>query len=252
VFPLKKIDGERYLDGGYFDNLPIDMAIADGADEIIAVDIHPQPTHPEYARMPFLKMIHPLHNLGGFLDFNPQLLKRTKLMGYYDTMKAYGRFDGVRYTFTHQSEIKTSPQAREFMRRIAAFDAEAITRTAFKSSQETNAPLISALEAETPLKKLSWKEVWLRGLELAAKVMGFREDAIYDPAVLTGRILGYVNAYAGPCDERSLQVAARTDGRVLLSCIFRALEGPEPPLALLAEWPVHTAAAMYLHCVREN
>ena len=47
VFPLKCIDGERYLDGGYYDNLPVDMAIADGADEIVAVSVHPQPLHPE-------------------------------------------------------------------------------------------------------------------------------------------------------------------------------------------------------------
>ena len=68
VFPMRKIDGDRYVDGGYFDNMPIDMAIADGADEIVAVDIHPQPTHPEYSRMPFLKMIHPRQSgrLSGF------------------------------------------------------------------------------------------------------------------------------------------------------------------------------------------
>ena len=109
VFPTRKISGERYMDGGYFDNLPIDMAIEDGAEEIVAVDIHPQTTHPEYARMPFLKMIHPLHTLGGFLDFNPKLLKRMRLMGYYDAMKAYGAFDGIRYTFTHTTPLATLP-----------------------------------------------------------------------------------------------------------------------------------------------
>ena len=36
---MKKIDGEYYVDGGYYDNLPINLAIDMGADEIIAVDL---------------------------------------------------------------------------------------------------------------------------------------------------------------------------------------------------------------------
>lgn len=252
IFPTKKIDGERYVDGGYFDNLPIDMALEDGAEEIVAIDIHPQPAHPEYARMPFLKLIHPLHNLGGFLDFNPKLLKRTRLMGYYDTMKAYGRFDGVRYTFTHQSELKTAAQAREFMRRIAAFDAEAITRTAFKSSQEMNAPLISALEAETPLKKLSWKEVWLRGLELCAETMGFREDAIYNPDILIERILKFASAgeQPEPLTRDRIRYFSRMGRRELLSYLYRSMTAfpatPADCTELLSAFPKETAAALFL------
>ena len=252
IFPTKKIDGERYVDGGYFDNLPIDMALEDGAEEIVAIDIHPQPAHPEYARMPFLKLIHPLHNLGGFLDFNPKLLKRTRLMGYYDAMKAYGRFDGVRYTFTHQSELKTAAQAREFMRRIAAFDAEAITRTAFKSSQEMNAPLISALEAETPLKKLNWKEVWLRGLELCAETMGFREDAIYNPDTLIERILKFAanGEQPEPLTRERIRYFSRMGRRELLSYLYRSMTAfpatPADCTEFLSAFPKETAAALFL------
>ena len=252
VFPTKKIDGERYIDGGYFDNLPIDMAIQDGAEEIVAVDIHPQTTHPEYARMPFLKMIHPLRTLGSFLDFNPKLLKRMRLMGYYDAMKAYGAFDGVRYTFTHQNEIKIAAQAREFMRSTAAFDAEALIRTGFGSSQEVNAPLISALEEETPLKKLSWKEVWLRGLELCALQMGFREDAIYDADTLTGRILKFarMGEAVGAMSRSQILVVAHMGSRELISYLYRYLKAfgkfPEDCIETLAGFPRETAAALYL------
>ena len=35
VFPTRQIDGDRYIDGGYYDNLPIDMAIRAGADEVV-------------------------------------------------------------------------------------------------------------------------------------------------------------------------------------------------------------------------
>jgi spoIIIJ-associated protein len=36
---LKEIDGEHYIDGGFYDNLPINLAVEMGADEIIAVDL---------------------------------------------------------------------------------------------------------------------------------------------------------------------------------------------------------------------
>lgn len=257
VFPTRRIDGERYVDGGYFDNLPIDMAIRDDADEIVAVDVHPQPAHPEYAHMPFLKMIHPLHNLGGFLDFNPKLLARMRRMGYYDTMKAYGALDGILYTFSHRADLHCAAAARRYMQRVARFDAEVIHRAAFRSSQPMDAPLISALEAETPEQTLSWKDVWLRGLELAAKTMGFREDAIYDPDALTGRILDYARAGepVTRLNERTLSEAARAGERELFACLCRALltmgDFPEESLPLLCACPVQTAAALYVHCAAQ-
>lgn len=252
VFPARKIGGALYVDGGYYDNMPVDMALADGAEEVIAVSVHPQPLHPEYTRMPFLRLIHPLHDLGGFLDFNPLLLKRARRMGYYDAMKSFGRFDGIRYTFTHQSEIATGRKARRFMRTVAAFDAEVITRTAFKSGEEMNAPLISALESETPLRHLTWKEVWLRGLELCAQQMGFREDAIYDPDALTRRITEYARHGEAVNELPGWKVweIAKMGSRELISYLYRALtqlgEFPQDCTETLSKFPKETAAALYL------
>ena len=39
VFPSVKIDGREHMDGGIVDNTPIDIAIADGAKEILAVSL---------------------------------------------------------------------------------------------------------------------------------------------------------------------------------------------------------------------
>ena len=251
IFPLKQIDGEYCMDGGYADNMPLAMAIADGADEIVAVDIHPQPVHPEYGCMPFLKQIHPLHDLGGFMDFNPQLLRRSRLMGYYDTMKAYGRFDGIRYTFTRVNELKISEAARRYTREIALFDAGCDAR-------DGDAVLIGALGAETPLRVLSWKDALLRGLELCAQAMGFREDAIYDMDVLTGRILNYARNLDGDGAlwDRSMNEAARAGGRVLTAWIFLSMLREKDFLARnrhkLADFPMETAAALYLKCMDET
>ena len=52
VFPMREIGGERYIDGGFADNMPVSMALKDGADEIIAVNLHPRPIHPQYLQQP--------------------------------------------------------------------------------------------------------------------------------------------------------------------------------------------------------
>ena len=235
------------MDGGYADNMPIAMAIMDGAEEIIAVDIHPQPVHPEYASMPFLTQIHPLHELGSFLDFNPARLRRSRLLGYHDTMKAYGRFDGIRYTFTRVGDLKVSAAARKYVQRVALFDAQAKDR-------DGDAVLIHALGAETPLRKLSWKDCLLRGLELCAQVMGFREDAIYDMDVLAGRLLAFVRAQdSGDTGEKGLAEAARAGSRELVAYIANAMmRDPDFEIRCarrLADYPMETAAAMVLACL---
>ena len=52
VFPMCKIDGEYYVDGGYYDNLPIDFALKLGADTILAVDLNCNITHISYFNDP--------------------------------------------------------------------------------------------------------------------------------------------------------------------------------------------------------
>ena len=248
IFPLKQIDGEYCMDGGYADNMPLAMAIADGADEIVAVDIHPQPVHPEYGCMPFLTLVHPLHELCNFLDFNAQALRRSRLLGYYDALKVYGRFDGVRYTFVRVNDLKVSAVARRYAGRVALFDARSGERGG-------DAVLIGALGAETPLRRLSWKETLLRGLELCAQVMGFREDAIYDVDVLTGRLLNFARGLddGETPTERGVSEAARAGGRTLVSYLFNGMRR-DPGFVnrcarKLSDYPMETAAALYLDCM---
>lgn len=250
IFPLKQIDGELYMDGGYADNMPIGMALQDGADEIIAVDVHPQPVHPEYASMPFLTEVRPLHELGSFLDFKPAQLRRSRLMGYHDTLKAYGRLDGIRYTFLRVNELKVAQHARSYVQRIARFDA-------LCSDRGGDAVLTGALGAETPLRRLSWKDCLLRGLELCAQVMGFREDAIYDMNALTERLVKYVRSQScgeAP-SEREIADAARLGDRALVACLADAMAADTSfesrHAKRLADYPMETAAAMYLACMME-
>ncbi len=254
VFPTRQIDGDRYIDGGYYDNLPIDMAIRAGADEVVAVDIHPMHTHPEYQRMPFLTTIMPRRSLGNFLDFNADVLKRNRLIGYYDAMKKFGRFDGLFYTFTRLNDLRATTAGRRFMTEVARFDAIAVTRVTI-GSKMVQAPVISAIESDLPEASLTYKQVYIRGLELAAAKLGFNEAAIYDADELTGRILSYISAAEDAPELRSVQdveALMKLSDRQIIASMLRCLRDngrfPEMWIGDLAELPGHAAAALYLKC----
>ena len=252
VFPTKQIGGQRYIDGGYIDNLPIGMAVEDGADEVVAVEVHPDHTHPEYARMPWLKTVKPLHNLGGFLDFDPKLMRRSRLMGYYDAMKVWDALDGHRYTFRRINALGVSDIAGKYAFALAGFDAEAVRRL----PQLENSPLTAALEAETQQKPLEWKDVYLRGLEMCASSMGFREDALYEADQLIGRMLNFTEGIkAGTSfDDAAVREAAQRGTRYLTAWVYRTLQAcggyPAHAVKRLCEYPEATAAALFLYCIK--
>lgn len=251
IFPERRIGGQIYIDGGYYDNLPVDMALTGGADEVVAVELHPEPTHPEYARMPWMKLVKPRHDLGGFLDFDPRLLARSRLLGYHDALKAWGRLDGFLYTFRPVTALSVAPAARRAMAMLTRFDGE-IARRGAVAGAPVDAMLLAALEAETDARELTWKDVWLRGAELCAGAMGYRVDAIYDARALLRQVRAYCDAQAfdDAFDDRAITAAANQGPRRLLAFMVRRLraEGSFPSASLrhLAEYPAITAAAIAL------
>ena len=256
IFPTREIDGERYVDGGYCDNLPIDMALRAGAEEVLAVELHPAPTHPEYVKMPFLTTVLPRRELGAFLDFDEALVRRNRARGYCDAMKQLGRFDGLFYTFSRVNDLRAATLGRRLMREIAAFDAEAVRR-AMVGADRMVAPLMGALEAGLREEKLSFKQALLRALELAAALMGCPEDAVYEAGALAARLREALLNEDAPAPQSAgdAEALARMGERRALSGLARALceRG-----RLDAEWvaplcsvPTATAAALGLACAAE-
>lgn len=99
AFQMKSIDGEKYIDGGFYDNLPVNLAIELGATEAIIVDLRA----PGLKRMPKDKLnttyIKPKNKISFFLDFNKEQAIINMNFGYNDTMKAFKKLDGNYFTF---------------------------------------------------------------------------------------------------------------------------------------------------------
>lgn len=109
-FPVvkpKQIDDKKYLDGGFYDSMPINLAVNMGADEIIAVDLRTIGLKKQIKnKKAKIKIITPSADIGSFLSFSPNDAKFRIALGYNDTMKAYDKLDGIMYTFKKKDLIK--------------------------------------------------------------------------------------------------------------------------------------------------
>lgn len=87
VLQPHKIGFQKFIDGGYADNLAIDYARELGADEIIAVDLnYLKPTHEEEMKSDDVIYIFPSEPLGSFFSFNKQEIQQNQIIGYKDAM----------------------------------------------------------------------------------------------------------------------------------------------------------------------
>ncbi len=95
----KEIAGKRYVDGGYCDNMPINLALDMGAKDIIAVELGASGIEASYQTDYPVRIIRPHFDLGPTMEFVPEIAKRNLALGYNDTMKSFGKFDGKVFTF---------------------------------------------------------------------------------------------------------------------------------------------------------
>jgi NTE family protein len=98
IFQSHIFDGKRYLDGGFYNNLPINMLLKRGYKEIIAVmiggfGIHRRITDHDAN----IIIIEPRESLGAILDFSTSRAKTNIQLGYYDTLKVFNGYRGGHY-----------------------------------------------------------------------------------------------------------------------------------------------------------
>ena len=103
AFPIlepKEINNKKYIDGGYYDNLPINLAIDMGADEVIAIDLEAIGIkRMTKDKKKHVTLIKPQIDLGNIAIFDKDTNKRNYKLGYNDTMKVFKKLDGNYYTF---------------------------------------------------------------------------------------------------------------------------------------------------------
>lgn len=98
VFKSSKLDGKLFIDGAFYDNLPVNMLYKKGYRKIIAVRLLGKGRikkidHPDLE----ITYITPSMPLGNMLDFSRERARRNLKLGYLDTMKVMRKLKGRRY-----------------------------------------------------------------------------------------------------------------------------------------------------------
>ncbi len=108
----RTIDGVEYLDGGYADNMPAGLAARLGAEELVCVDLEGLGiTKPNRTGLP-TTLIRSHWELGDILRFDPAVARRNMAIGYFDTMRAFGRLRGDAYPIALEGSAQAAAEFR--------------------------------------------------------------------------------------------------------------------------------------------
>ena len=119
AFRTKKIGEAQFIDGGYHDNLPIQLAVRLGAQEILAVDIKGVGVYRRQVEGVPVKTIRSHWDLGPFLLFDPTLSKRNMRLGYLEALRAFGQLEGNWYSWPLGMGQKMAPLAKNRILQLA-------------------------------------------------------------------------------------------------------------------------------------
>lgn len=101
IFKNETFKDKIYIDGYFNDNLPINMLLRKGYNNIIAIrtvssDKLPSKLIKKESEFT-LMVIKPSDDLGGMLEFKPEVLNRNMKMGYYDAIRIINKYRGRHY-----------------------------------------------------------------------------------------------------------------------------------------------------------
>ena len=220
----RDIDGVKFLDGGYSDNMPTGLAKTMGADELVCVDLEGVGiTRPNLTGLP-TTMVRSYWELGDILHFDPDTARRNIELGYYDTLRAFGRVRGCAYAVDNGEQ--SSADAAAFR---AKFDAvQKAVREKYPVTLTTDAALLLA----------KMKDAELAPLEAVAEDVGVDPTHYY-----TTQSLG--EAFLAHCDRSRLErfdplfegsstagqaaLAALLPNTFLQALVWRTLTAPALP-----------------------
>lgn len=98
VFKSEPIEGKFYLDGGFYDNCPINLLARKGYEEIIAIRTFGIGIVRKVETQNIkITNIVPSEDLGMILNFDNKLIQRNLIRGYYDAKRVIQGLRGRKY-----------------------------------------------------------------------------------------------------------------------------------------------------------
>lgn len=241
AFQIKKIDDNKYVDGGYIDNIPVNLAIDLGADEIIAVDLNSIGLKLPLKKKVPITTIKPNNKLSFFLNFNESGAKRNMQFGYNDTMKKFGKLEGKKYTFKKGHIDKCQKRYKD----IYEFQFKNILKSKKIWEQIITLPIQN---------KIKNKKYILVMMEDLGKMFGVEETKIYSYRKFNSELMKKVDIeLENKADKKSTLTKLIKSKQMILDMYEKMQKGNMKAVkkeALLA--PHEFLKALYLYAIYED
>lgn len=197
AFKNEKLGGKRYMDGGGFNNVPVNVLIDQGYQEIIIIRIYGLGFDTEkVVEIPEdvnIYHIAPRQELCGILEFDKKKARRNMLLGYYDAKRLlYGLAGRIYYFDAPQSEAYYFDKMMsevELIKHYIQPELETGEYEALAGYRAFTERIFPALAKEMKLKAgWDYKDLYLAVLEAWAKEMRLNRFQIYTPDEIAQKI----------------------------------------------------------------
>ena len=200
IFPAikpQKIDSTTYLDGGILEQMPMDLAIKCGAQDIIAVEIcgegmlHKKP--PEDVGV---RLVKSRWDLGSIIVFDKNVVKRNIRLGYLDGLKLFATYDGLYYSFVKGS-LNELFKLRRGKYNVLCDICAVSPSTLYEGFMEKNAytSLRKTVKARG-YSSMKYDTVMLCAAELCGQIFGLDPTLIYTSESFVERLEEKVIGYS--------------------------------------------------------
>ena len=197
AFRNDKLGGKRYLDGGGWNNVPINILLEHDYKDILVIRIYglgydsertteiPDDVHVTH--------IAPRQDLGGILEFDRTRARKNMTLGYYDAKRVlYGLEGRWYYLYAPESDVY---YFERFLTEIEEFTRCGLLPMPEQIPEELSGyriytELVFPFLAQRMKLKKNWtyKELYLSFLEDTARSFRIRRFHIYTPAELKQKI----------------------------------------------------------------
>ncbi len=247
AFKPHKINDKLYIDGGYYDNLPINLAIDLKADEVIAVDLKAVGLKKEVKdKNKKITYISPRNKIVSFLVFDKDKAKEALKFGYNDTMKTFGRLDGDKFTFKQFNIVENYNKYNEkFTNNLNEI---------FKNAENV---ILNKIFETNIIKHIINKQTLYPNfnylVEKAGKIFNFDESTIYSIKSYNKGLLNSLYNTLPLKIEKLSNIKKITDQKQIVKAFYDAIKRNDKKLLLyIPLFSEEFLVAVYLHTIKDN
>ncbi len=180
IFNRAKVDGKMFIDGGMYDNCPVNPLIYRGFDEIIAIRTGARmPSQKVIDRSVKVSYIDPSEPLGKLLDFRTDRIRYNIQLGYYDGLRYTDNLLGLKYYIRR-------PSYKDFINFIESLSFHTYAEWSELLNTKGNKQSIFSKLVETVTEELdlpwdlSKEDVFIAMIEKFASELSLEKFKIYD------------------------------------------------------------------------